>query len=130
MHEGRLFHLHPPCCDPHSGTVCLALCGHRLLLHAFCFYLFYAPCLIVFLCGMPALTLSTRNPSVLEIIGKCHRSFFSLQRRITLPPSRVKKKQDPSHRFTKTTASTGPPTPKCCFRASPSTAINPMQQWH
>lgn len=90
MHEGPSFCLHPPCYDPHSGTVCLALCGHHFnappcfLLFAFCF-----PRLIVFLSGMPALTLSTGDLSVLKIIGKCHHWFSSAHlphMRKTLPP--------------------------------------------
>lgn len=50
VHKGPLFYLHLPCSDPHSGTVCLAPCGHPfsapcrlLLLFVLCF-----PCLVVF----------------------------------------------------------------------------------
>lgn len=61
------------------------------LMHSFC------------LSGMPALTLNTRDLSVLKIIGKCQPSFssaHSLQRRITLPPCRAENKKNPKQNRT------------------------------
>lgn len=80
--------LWPSLWDCLSGSVWTSLQCSSVPSVFICFML--SLCLVVFLSGMPALTLSTTDLSILKIIGKCHHSFSSaqsLQKRITLPPA-------------------------------------------
>lgn len=115
-----------------SGSVWTSLQSSSVPSVFICFML--SLCLVVFLSGMPALTLSTTDLSVLKIIGKCHHSFSSaqsLQKRITLPPPPAyAQKTRPSSAVNQDNSIPCPTKPKMLIPSFHSKGINSMQLWH